>query len=145
MSRMPPASLGLVTTDADIVACFDAFHALRPHLERGSFLERVQLQQRQGYQILAVKEGETFPAAAGFRFGNFLAWGHVLYIDDLTTIPGDRHRGHATRLLGWLIGHARERGCDAVHLDTGYSRHDAHRLYLKLGFVMTGHHMAMAL
>jgi GNAT superfamily N-acetyltransferase len=138
-------SLSIVTADSDIDACFEAFHALRPHLERDTFLGRVKAQQRQGYQILAVKAGDRFPAAAGFRFGDFLAWGRVLYIDDLTTVPGCRRSGHATQLLEWLIRHAREQGCDAVHLDTGYARHDAHRLYLKLGFKMTSHHLAITL
>lgn len=135
----------LVTSDADILACFDAFLELRPHLRRDAFLGRVRAQQAQGYQILAVKTGSGIPAAAGFRLCEFLAWGRVLYIDDLTTVPAARTRGHATRLLEWLIAHARAQHCDALHLDTGHGRHDAHRLYLKIGFRLTSHHMSLQL
>jgi GNAT superfamily N-acetyltransferase len=137
--------LHLVTKDDEIEACFEAFSALRPHLRRGDFLSRVRLQQQQGYRILGLNVDGKFPAAAGFRTADFLAWGKVLYIDDLTTVPQARGRGHASRLLEWLIDFARAQQCDAVHLDSGYGRHDAHRLYLKMGFKLSSHHFAMEL
>lgn len=86
--------------------------------------------------------GVELGSAAGFRFCEFLAWGRVLYIDDLTTIPSARGKGYAGALLDWLTEQAAQQGCDAVHLDTGYTRHAAHRLYLSKGFEMTSHHMA---
>jgi GNAT superfamily N-acetyltransferase len=140
-----PHDVRLVTSDSDIEACFDAFSALRPHLTRAEFLSRVKHQQRQSYEILAVAVEGKFPAAAGFRILDFLAWGKVLYIDDLTTVPEARGRGYASQLLEWLVGHAKAQRCAAVHLDTGYGRHDAHRLYLKVGFKLQCHHMALQL
>lgn len=137
--------LRLVTSDSDIEGCFDAFSVLRPHLKRAEFLSLVRLQQRQSYQILAVAVEGTFPSAAGFRIQNFLAWGHVLYVDDLTTVPQARGRGYASQLLAWLIEHAKAKSCHAVHLDTGYGRHEAHKLYLKVGFKLKSHHMALEL
>ena len=37
------------------------------------------------------------------------------------------------------------RGCAELLLDAGYTRHDAHRSYLRRGFDMTCHHMAWQL
>ena len=142
---MTPVELRLLDSDADILACFDAFLELRPHLRRDTFIDRVRTQQAQGYRIVAVRAGQHYPSAAGFRFGDFLAWGRVLYIDDLTTVAAARGRGHATLLLQWLIAHARTQHCDAVHLDTGHGRHDAHRLYLNQGFRLSSHHMSLQL
>jgi len=139
------AELRLVTSDADIEDCFEAFSTLRPHLKRADFLSLVKLQQGQSYQILAVAVEGKFPSAAGFRIQNFLAWGTVLYIDDLITVPQARGRGYASQLLGWLIEHAKVQRCHGVHLDTGYGRHEAHKLYLKLGFKLKSHHMALEL
>jgi len=139
------AELRLITSDSDIADCFDAFSALRPHLRREEFLSRVKLQQSQSYQILAVAVEGQYPSAAGFRIQNFLAWGTVLYIDDLTTMPQARGRGYASQLLEWLIDHAKIQRCHAVHLDTGYGRHEAHKLYLKMGFRLRSHHMALEL
>ncbi len=39
----------------------------------------------------------------------------------------------------------REQGCNAVHLDSGYQRHAAYRLYLNKGFVLSSHHLALKL
>ena len=37
------------------------------------------------------------------------------------------------------IGHQ----CDGLHLDPGYARHDAHRLYLSKGLQFNCHHLAL--
>jgi GNAT superfamily N-acetyltransferase len=137
--------LFLVSTAADIDACFEAFSALRPHLKRQEFLPQFRRQQQQSYQIVAVKIGDEILSVAGFRFAEFLAWGKVLYIDDLSTLPAVRGRGYGSLILTWLIAHARSAGCSAVHLDTGYARHAAHKLYLKNGFRLSSHHMAQEL
>lgn len=133
------------SSDAELVACFPAFLALRPHLSEDAFIAQVRRQQSQGYRIVAVRAGAQVPSAAGYRLAEFLAWGKVLYIDDLTTLESARGQGHGSALLDWLIGHAREQGCAAIHLDSGHQRHAAHRLYLNKGFVLSSHHLALAL
>ncbi len=133
------------TSDAELADCFPAFHALRPHLGPDAFIEQVRRQAEQGYRIVALRAGDQVPSAAGYRFAEFLAWGKVLYVDDLTTHESARGQGHGGALLDWLIGQAREQGCHAVHLDSGYQRHAAHRLYLNKGFVLSSHHLALAL
>jgi GNAT superfamily N-acetyltransferase len=139
------ADIFIVETDSEIGACFPVFSALRPHLQKSDFLPQVRRQQKESYQILALKHEGAVRSVAGFRFAEFLAWGRVLYIDDLATLPGETGRGYGGALLDWLINHAKERACDAVHLDTGYARHAAHRLYLNKGFKMISHHMAVEL
>lgn len=133
------------TSDAELASCFPAFLALRPHLDLEGFLQQVRRQQAQGYRIVAKQTDGLVPSAAGYRFAEFLAWGKVLYIDDLTTLEPARGQGHGGALLDWLIAHAREQGCNAVHLDSGYQRHAAHRLYLHKGFVLSSHHLALPL
>ncbi len=133
----------IANTDTEIESCFPAFSALRPHIERTNFLAQVRRQQIQSYQILALRHEGAVKSAAGFRFAEFLAWGKVLYIDDLTTLPGETSKGFAGALLDWLINHARSSQCHGVHLDTGYTRHAAHRVYLRKGFQLNGHHLAL--
>jgi GNAT superfamily N-acetyltransferase len=131
--------------DSQIESCFDAFSALRPHIKRDQFLAQVRRQEAQGYQILALQDEGVVKSAAGFRLAEFLAWGRILYIDDLTTLPDAREKGFGGMLLDWLVEHARQQRCDAVHLDTGYARHAAHRLYLGKGFELRSHHMVKPL
>jgi GNAT superfamily N-acetyltransferase len=133
----------IANTDAEIESCFPAFSVLRTHLEQSNFVPQVRRQQAQSYQILALKHEGVVKSAAGFRFAEFLAWGKVLYIDDLTTLPKETSKGFAGSLLDWLIDYAKSNQCQGVHLDTGYTRHAAHRLYLRKGLQLSCHHVAL--
>lgn len=135
----------LMRSESEVESCFPVFHALRPHLTKEIFVPQVVRQQAQGYAIVAIKHDGVIKSVAGFRMAEFLAWGKVLYIDDLATLPGQTSHGFAGALLDWLADHARHHQCDAVHLDTGYARHAAHRLYLRKGFQFACHHLALDL
>jgi GNAT superfamily N-acetyltransferase len=132
----------------DTGLAFEAMRALRIEIaDREAFALRVDEGQRpEGYRLVAAfEEGEADAAAvAGFRTGHNLAWGHYLYVDDLSTRPEARGRGHARALLDWLLEEAKRLGCDQLHLDSGVGldRADAHRLYLNAGYVIAAHHFA---
>ena len=131
-----------VKTDEEILSCWDVMLVLRPHLIKDDFLTKVKRQYEQGYQIAAiVPENKAF-ALIGFRILEFMAWGKVLYIDDLITHPDHKRNGYGGKLLDWVFEAAKENGCDEVHLDTGHHRHDAHRLYLNKGFSINSHHLS---
>jgi GNAT superfamily N-acetyltransferase len=123
---------------------YAAMRELRPHVaSETEFAARVNdLLRPRGYRLLASFDaGDTdVAAAAGFRIADSLAWGHYLYVDDLVTREAARRSGHATRLLDWLQAEAERNACDSFQLDSGVHRHDAHRLYLRWGLSITGHH-----
>jgi GNAT superfamily N-acetyltransferase len=51
-------------------------------------------------------------------------------------VRGDqRGGGLGGKLMDWAIGESRRRGCALVQLTSDQSRVDAHRFYLRLGFV----------
>ncbi|MBI3236993.1 MAG: GNAT family N-acetyltransferase [Chlamydiales bacterium] len=130
----------------EICACYSIMRQLRPHLaEETAFIAQIQRQLTQGYHLAYCQEKDTVKAVAGFRFLEFLAWGKVLYIDDLVTDSNLRKNGFGTHLLTWLIDQAKNAKCDQVHLDSGPQRHDAHRLYLNQDFKITCHHFALDL
>lgn len=95
-------------------------------------------------ELLPPETGLAFEAMRALRTGHALAWGHYLYVDDLSTHPDSRRRGHANALLEWLLEEARRLDCDQLHLDSGVEldRADAHRLYLNAGLVISAHHFA---
>jgi GNAT superfamily N-acetyltransferase len=123
---------------------FPAMQALRPHyVHEAEFVARVD--DVQGYRLVGVFEDAPHAVAvAGFRAGHMLAWGRYLYVDDLSTLPEARRRGHGRRLLDWLTEEARRQGCDQLHLDSGVGpdRIDAHRLYFNSGLAITSFHFA---
>jgi GNAT superfamily N-acetyltransferase len=129
----------------DSEACFEVFQVLRPHLDREEFLRRLQIQHGEGFRIVFLRHDGRVAAAAGYRVMHYLAWGRVLYLDDLVTLPAMKRAGLGGQLMDWLAGEAKRLECDELHLDTGYQRHDAHRLYLRKGLQLTCHHLSMAL
>jgi GNAT superfamily N-acetyltransferase len=61
-------------------------------------------------------------------------------------ISGDmRGHGAGTQLMQHAIARARERGCRLVQLTTDKQRQDAHRFYLRLGFVASHEGMKLPL
>ena len=128
-----------------------AMRELRPaYGDERAFVEHVDTVLRPaGYRLAAVfaPGREHAVAVAGFRVGDSLAWGHHLYVDDLSTTADARRQGHAGALLDWLIDEARKLGCGQLHLDsgTGAERFDAHRLYYNHGLAIYSHHFARGL
>ncbi len=126
---------------------FRAMQALRTDLaDEASYVRQVDdVQRQEGYRLVgAFEHGTDAVAAAGFRTVHSLAWGHYLYVDDLSTLPAARRRGHGRALLDWLVEEGQRLGCNQLHLDSGVGldRADAHRLYLNAGLVIASHHFA---
>ena len=127
---------------------FDAMRELRPGLaSEQEFVRQVDERQRPaGYRLIGAVPDDGAPAlaVAGFRVGDNLAWGHHLYIDDLSTLPAARQQGHAQALLAWLHAEAEQLGCHQVHLDSGVgtNRVSAHRLYFNSGYRISSHHFS---
>ncbi len=139
-------SIHFAETDAALRRCFPTMQVLRPHLtDPEAFVAQVHRQQQAGYRLVFLDDGDAVRSVSGFRVQEYLAWGKVMYIDDLVTAPNARRYGYGAALLRWLIDHARTLECDAVHLDSGYQRHDAHRFYLRAGFDLISHHLAFRL
>jgi GNAT superfamily N-acetyltransferase len=130
---------------------FAAMRALRPAWsEEGAFVEHVDdVLRPAGYRLVGsfAAARSHASAVAGFRTGNSLAWGHYLYVDDLSTVPDARGEGHASGLMDWLLVEARRLRCAQLHLDsgTGPQRFAAHRLYHSHGLSISSHHFARAL
>jgi GNAT superfamily N-acetyltransferase len=139
--------------------------ALRTHYtDEAEFVRRVDADQRpQGYRIVAAFEDEgvgahpakpgasaqraVAVAVAGFRVLRTLFSGDVLYVDDLSTHPDARRRGHAAALLDWCAEEGRRLGCDEIHLDSAVipERQDAHRLYFNRRMRIASYHFVRPL
>jgi GNAT superfamily N-acetyltransferase len=131
---------------AETALAYPAMLELRPRIGSAEeFVARVNdLQRPEGYRLVAsfADGDEQAAGAAGFRTAHFLAWGHALYVDDLSSRPGFRRQGHAGALLDWLLAEARRLGCGQLHLDSGVGldREAAHRLYLNKRLRISAHH-----
>ena len=86
----------------------------------------------------------------GSRAGTPLATAHVTFISGLSrrgatraiveavrVSSTERGGGLGTALMQWVMAECRARGCDLIQLTSDNSRQDAHRFYLRLGFVQS--------
>jgi GNAT superfamily N-acetyltransferase len=120
---------------------------LRPHIgSSADFVRTVNEKQRpQGYRLVgSFDDGEQAAAVAGFRVLDYLAWGHAMYCDDLSTRAMYRGHGHAGGLMDWMIAEAKRLGCGEFHLDSGVGpdRTEAHRLYFNKRMRISSFHFS---
>jgi GNAT superfamily N-acetyltransferase len=133
-------NIKLATTDEAINSCYPVMVQLRPHIAESDFLPRVKAQLQQGFNLAYLEANGQVVACAGYRYGNNLAWGKFLYVDDLITDAQQRSKGYGKQLLDWLQQQARDNDCDQFHLDSGTQRKDAHRFYEREGMSLTAYH-----
>lgn len=116
------AGIQRASTEEQIRSCHRVMQQLRPHLtDEQAFVEQVQRQLAEGYHLVYCQDRGEVRSLGGFRFLEFLAWGKVLYIDDLIIDSETRRNGHGGKLLKWVIDQAKKAKCDQVHLDSGPS------------------------
>lgn len=135
----------LCTSETDIAKCWQVLFELRPHLLAVEFVPMVSEMISEGYQLAFIEEGGKAIAAIGYRYLQYLYNGKHIYIDDLSTLPAARGKGYAGKLLDFVEAEARAKGYQAVTLDSGHQRFDAHRLYLNKGFKIVAHHFSKTL
>lgn len=133
-------------TDAEIRACYPVVHMLRPLLESADALVgAVRLQGREGYRALALWDGDTPYAYAGYRILNNLIHGRFLYVDDLVSDQTRRSQGAGAAMIAELQRIARAENCDRLVLDTALANAMAQRFYFRNGLLARGLHFAMQL
>jgi GNAT superfamily N-acetyltransferase len=100
-----------------------------------------------GYRLTGLFESSSAAAVSmiGVRELWSTAWGHYMYIDDVSTLAAARGHGYADKLIQWVIADAKRRGCEGIHLDSGVgsARAAAHRLYLRNHLQISAHHFSL--
>ncbi len=127
-------------TTAELLKCSEVILELRPHLKGRNLAAIFKRMQPETFRIIYIEDKGRAVAFAGYRDLTMFFSGKTLYIDDLCTLPKYRGKGYGGKLLDYIIREAKESGYDAVTLDSGHHRNDAHRLYLNKGFIIESHH-----
>lgn len=135
----PPldAILRHAETDAELRACWPVMQQLRPHLQSADdFIARVHRMRNDGYRLLAVWQGDTPRALAGYRLQENLVYGgRFLYVDDLVTDEAARGTQWGARLIEATTRIAEQADCARFVLDTGLSNALAQRFYFRQGLL----------
>jgi GNAT superfamily N-acetyltransferase len=124
-----------LSSDEEIREAFPIVAELRDHLDEAQYLDLYERMAEEGYRLFAVYDDETPVAVAGVTISTNFYLGRHAYVYDLVTTAEERSKGHGTRLLEFVHEWAAERDCEAVELESGLWRDDAHRFYTeRLGY-----------
>jgi len=140
---MSSTTIQLAENNEDIRRCHPVMRQLRTRYSETAFVEQVQKQIGDGYQLVFIEVSGTVQAVAGFRIYQNLVWRKFMYVDDLVSDEATRGQGYGSKLFDWLIAFARGQGCTQLHLDSGVEKHNPHRFYLGKGMDITCHHFGM--
>ncbi len=133
----------LAKSDADLERVSEVLRELRTAFDTSTLIAQIKEQMNAGYQIAYVEADGEVLCVAGFVVGTKLAWGKHIYVDDLVTAERHRSKGAGARMISWLKSHARQLGCNHLHLDSGVQRFAAHKFYLREGFNIGSHHFSI--
>ena len=119
-----------LTTPAELAEAYPVMVELRDHLDKAEYLRRVTLMRDEGYRLLALRDDAgQIVALTGFKIFTTLYAGHTLHIYDLVTASAARSQGYGKAIMEHIYTLGRDNNCDAVTLDSGLQRLDAHRFY----------------
>ncbi len=132
-------------TLGDIEFARETILQFRQNLDPATFVKQTyEMMEKEYFELAYIPSEDNKKAAAfiGYRTMNMLRTGKIIYVDDLFTLPEYRGHGYAGALLDYVHKEAEENGVNTVHLDSGFTLHPAHRLYLNKGYVLACHHFA---
>ena len=135
-------------TKADVEICKEAILEFRVNLDPKTVVDQVfQMISLEGFELVFIPSADNTRAVAfiGYRKMKMLRTGPIIYIDDLFTLPECRGQGYAGTLLDYVADQAVNEGINTIHLDSGYTLHTAHRLYLNKGYYLACNHFAKAI
>jgi GNAT superfamily N-acetyltransferase len=135
-------------TKEQIAFCREALFAFRPNLEEATYINLVlDMIAHERFKLVYIPNEDNTKAAAfvGYRTLHMLRTGWIIYVDDLYTDPAYRGKGYAGALLDYVDADAVKNGIKGVHLDSGCTLHEAHRLYLNKRFLLGSIHFAKKL
>ena len=114
----------------EIIEAFPVMRQLRTHLDEGSYLELVsEAQEKEGYKMFALFDGNDIVAVIGFQPMITLYYGRFIWVCDLVTDVNKRSKGYGEKLLTYIHKWANENKYESVALSSGLQRTDAHRFY----------------
>jgi GNAT superfamily N-acetyltransferase len=132
-----------VSSDEDLIQCFEVMKELRPHHNFESFCTTATQMRTEGYHLLYIEDEGKAVCTAGFRFTTTLYDGLIIDFDDFVTVANGRNKGYAGMLFDHLVNIAKERSIKTIHLNSAHHRYDAHRFYLNKKMKIVAHHFRL--
>jgi GNAT superfamily N-acetyltransferase len=131
---MSPTEIRAVEDEAAADALYPVIVELRDHLSREEYRDQYDAMAEEGYRLFGRYVDGDPVGAVGVRIGTNFYLGRHAYVYDLVVTESERSNGHGSALLSFVNRWASERDCEAVELESGLWREDAHRFYERNGY-----------
>ena len=104
-------------------------------LDDGSYLELVKSLLLDNYKLVAIfSETDDCLAVMWCNITSRLHTGKTIYIAQLVVDEPHRGKRHAASFIAWIKSQAISLGYQAITLDSGIQRQEAHKFYFSQGF-----------
>lgn len=135
-------SIKFATTLSEKEKCYEVLKQLRPHLvDKIKYLEQLlRMEKTNAYRLIIYQENDKVLALAGIRSMETFFQGKVLYVDDLITLESERSKGCGGKLMEFIKKYVKEEKFNALTLDSGVQRFEAHKFYFKHDFYISTYH-----
>ena len=74
----------------ELLQVLPVVRALRPNVNEENIRSLIGGMMQRGYHLIYTEEDGVATAFCGYRYSEHLAWGRVIYVDDLGTLPNYR-------------------------------------------------------
>lgn len=123
-------------TQEEIESTYLVMRQLRPHIAFEDYFLRISaLMKEEKFRLFGAYNKENYCIGVmGFQKQNRLSLGNIFYLADLVTDEAYRSQGIGTRLLEYIKKEAANQNIDAIVLDSGLQRKQAHEFYQRNGY-----------
>lgn len=149
------------TTENEISNCAPILLGLRPqHKSEKNIIEQIQYQRvNHAYEVIYIVHPDcsnsndevdangrkNIVACAGYFYSHSLGYGKTLFVEDLIVVEAERNKGYGTQLLQFLTDEAKNKECRSLRLNSEHDSHVAQKFFLRHGFDIVSHHLALEL
>ncbi|MFZ0369816.1 MAG: GNAT family N-acetyltransferase, partial [Halobacillus sp.] len=120
---MGSSSIKEIQSKEDILEVYPVMKQLRTHLDLSTYSQLVaEAQEKDGYKMFALYEGEEVVAVVGFEPMITLYYGRFVWVCDLVTEEKSRSNGYGKELLNFVHDWAIEHSYESVALSSGLQR-----------------------
>ena len=130
-------------SDAQRLNALKLMQSLRKNISAVNFVENLKLAKN--YHLISFELGGEIKAIAGFSIDYKLAWGKYVSIDELIVLEEERSQGFAQALIDFIVGYAKECGCEELHIDSDVCDTKTHALFIKNSCEIRAHHLSKKL
>lgn len=99
----------------------------------------------QNYECAGIFDGEKLIGISGMWFCTRHYSGKSVEVDHVFIDDNYRGQGLGTQFFKWIYKYVKQKGCEAIELNTYVDNHPSHKFYYNQGFKILGYHFVKKL